>query len=64
MGIEQTQMFHENLMDVFRHTVNQQIELAENPDRQGYRKKPFSLPGDRKKSKKWDNRLIFFKSDE
>lgn len=65
MGVEDTSHQHENLMDVFRHTVNQQIELARDPNRQGYRKKPFSLPEERKISKKWDNRLLFFKdSDE
>lgn len=60
MGLEKTEAYHENLMEVFRHTVNQQIELASDPNRQGYRKKPFSLPEERKISKKWDNRLIFF----
>ncbi len=65
MGVESTGDAHENLMDVFRHTVNQQIELAKDPERQGYRKKPFSLPEERKISKKWDSRLLFFKdSDE
>ena len=65
MGIESTGKAHENLMDVFRYTVNQQIELAKDPERQGYRKKPFSLPEERKISKKWDHRLLFFKdSDE
>jgi DTW domain-containing protein YfiP len=61
MGIESTSEFHENLMDVFRVTVNQQIELALDPNRQGYRKKPFSIPTDRKISKKWESRLLFFK---
>lgn len=65
MEVENTGVAHENLMDVFRHTVNQQIELAKDPERQGYRKKPFSLPEERKISKKWDSRLLFFKdSDE
>ena len=65
MGMEKTSSHHENLMDVFRHTVNQQMDLAKDPARQGYRKKPFSLPEDRKISKKWDQRLLFFKeSDE
>lgn len=64
MKIENTMDFHENLMDVFRYTVNQQVELASDPQRQGYRKKPFTLPEERKISKKWDNRLLFFKSDE
>lgn len=61
MGIEKTGDSHENLMEVFRYTVNQQMELAKDPERQGYRKKPFSEPTDRKISKKWESRLLFFK---
>lgn len=64
MGLECTEKWHENLMDVFRYTVNQQMELAEDPSRQGYRKKPFTEPQERKISKKWENRLLFFNSDE
>ena len=62
MGIEECCGQEENLMEVFRYTVNQQIELSQDPSRQAYRKKPFSLPQNRKISKKWDNRLLFFKS--
>lgn len=64
MKIEMTNDCHENLMDVFRYTVNQQLELANDPNRQGYRKKPFSTPEKRKNSKKWESRLLFFRSDE
>lgn len=65
LEIEKTMGEEENLMEVFRQTVKQQMELAQDPDRQGYRKKPFSLPGERKISKKWQSRLLFFKdSDE
>lgn len=60
MGIEMTEGKEENLMEVFRYTVEQQIELASDPNRQGYRKKPFSLPENRKISRKWDSRLLFF----
>lgn len=60
MGIEKTDGREENLMEVFRYTVKQQIELASDPNRQGYRKKPFSLPENRKISRKWDSRLLFF----
>jgi DTW domain-containing protein YfiP len=63
MGIENTLDQHDNLMDVFRHTVHQQLELAKDPLRQGYRKKPFSVPNERKISKKWQDRLLFFKPD-
>lgn len=64
MGLEKTGIAHENLMEVFRHTVNQQIELASDPDRQGYRKKPFSMAHERKISKKWKDRLLFFKGPD
>lgn len=61
MGVENTTDVHENLMDVFRKTVEQQIEIAADPNREGYRKKPFSVPSERKISKKWEGRLLFFK---
>lgn len=64
MGLENTKNAHENLMDVFRYTVKQQIELASDPKRQGYRKKPFSLPENRKISRKWENRLLFFNNSD
>lgn len=63
MGLESTNPAHENLMDVFRATVDKQIEIAKDPERQGYRRKPFSLPEDRKISKKWASRLLFFKGE-
>ena len=63
-GREDTQSMEENLMMVFRKIVQQQIELAQDPNRKGYRKKPFSLPTSRKISKKWDNRLLFFKGKD
>lgn len=62
LAVEQTGHDHENLMEVFRYTVEQQISLASDPNRSGYRKKPFSVPEDRKISKKWEDRLLFFKS--
>lgn len=58
---EKTQGMEENLMEVFRKTVQQQIEIASDPSRQGYRKKPFKLSSDRKISKKWGHRLLFFR---
>jgi hypothetical protein len=61
LGTEKTDGAEENLMDVFRRTVQQQIELAQDPTRQGYRKKPFKLSSDRKISKKWGHRLLFFR---
>lgn len=64
MNLESTVEAHENLMDVFRYTVGQQMDLAKDPSRQGYRKKPFREPLERKISIKWQSRLLFFKSDE
>lgn len=64
MGIEKLGGAQDNLMDVFRATVEQQLQLAADPTRAGYRKKPFSPPQERKVSKKWQSRLLFFNSDE
>lgn len=63
LKIENTAGKEENLMDVFRETVKLQVELASDPDRQAYRKKPLSLPGNRKISKKWESRLLYFKPE-
>lgn len=59
-GVEKTEAKEENLMEVFRKTVEQQIDCAQAPG-EGYRKKPFSLPENRKTSKKWSKRLLFFR---
>lgn len=59
-GVEDTLRKEENLMEVFRKTVDQQIECAKEPGA-GYRRKPFSLPEERKTSKKWSKRLLFFR---
>ena len=64
LGKESTRGSEENLMEVFRQTVKLQIELAQDPARQGYRKKPFKLSGERKISKKWEHRLLFFRESE
>ena len=61
LGIEDTSGREKNLMDVFKYTVNQQIELAKDSSRQGYRKKPFKVSSERKISKKWESRLLFFR---
>ena len=61
LGKEATAGQEENLMDVFRKTVEQQMALAQDPNRQSYRKKAFSIPANRKISKKWDHRLLFFR---
>jgi DTW domain-containing protein len=62
LGMEKTAGAEENLMTVFRKTVDQQVALASDPERVAYRKKPLTLPEDRKISKKWSERLLFFKS--
>lgn len=61
IGVEKTYGAEDNLMDVFRQTVSKQIECAEDLEGRGYRRKPFSLPDDRKISKKWQSRLLFFR---
>lgn len=63
LKVEVTNGHEENLMSVFRKTVAQQIELASDTTRPGYRRRPFSLPENRKISKKYSERLLFFKSD-
>lgn len=62
LGQEETAVQQENLMAVFHHTVERQMQLAQDPAHPGYRKKPFSLPQERKISKKWEKRLLFFRS--
>jgi DTW domain-containing protein YfiP len=64
MGIENTFGAEENLMHVFRYTVKQQLNLAQDPLRTGYRRKPYSPSSKRRSSKKWENRSVFFNSDE
>lgn len=63
LGVEQTSPAEENLLEVFRHTVKQQSDCAADPERSAYRKKPFSLPEERKVSKKWEKRLLFFRPE-
>lgn len=63
LGLENTAGNEENLIEVFSKTVDQQINLAQDPERQGYRRKAFSLPSERKISKKWEKRLLFFRKD-
>ncbi len=62
LGLEKTQGAEENLMEVFRKSVDRQIELASDPEKQRYRPKPFRLAHERKQSKKWLDRLVFFRS--
>ncbi len=59
-GLEATAGAEENLMAVFRKTVQLQLDLAADPNHRSYRQRPFTPPGERKISKKWQNRLLFF----
>ncbi len=61
-GIEDSKSQEENLMRVFKATVNKQVEISANPNNQGYRRRPSTPPEARKISKKWCHRLLFFKS--
>lgn len=63
LQVEKTGGAEENLMSVFRHTVNEQIKIAQNPGEQGYRRRAYSAGDERKISKKWNERLIFFKDE-
>lgn len=62
LGLEQTENQEENLMEVFRETVKQQLEAAADLERSRYRAKPFVEPHLRKISKKWGHRNVFFKN--
>lgn len=61
IGIEQSNGAEENLMDVFRQTVRQHIDFANDPNRQAYRHNPLKDPSERKLSKRWDRWPLFFK---
>lgn len=62
LGLEKTEGHEENLMEVFRETVKQQLEAAADLERSRYRAKPFVEPHLRKISKKWGWRNVFFKT--
>lgn len=62
LGLEATAGKEENLMTVFRRTVAQQVELAADPARNRYRPKPYRPASERRISKKWSDRALFFKS--
>jgi DTW domain-containing protein YfiP len=62
LGLEATGGKEENLMEVFRKTVRQQMELAQDPTKNRYRPKAYRAPEERKISRKWEERSVFFKS--
>jgi len=64
LGFEKLEGKQENLMDVFRKTVSQALALAQDPAQNGYRRKAYRPPSERKISKKWEGRLLFFKGSE
>jgi DTW domain-containing protein len=64
LGIECTEGKEENLMDVFQKTVDLQIAIAKGPITVGYRRRPYREPSERKASRKWESRLLFFKDGE
>jgi DTW domain-containing protein len=64
LGLESSGQAHDNLMQVFRHTVTQQLELAQDPAQAGYRKRAYKPHAARRTSKKWEQRLLFFRSGE
>lgn len=62
LGLEATGGAEENLMEVFRKTVRQQMELAADPTKNRYRPKPYRPPEERTISRKWSDRAVFFKN--
>lgn len=60
LGMEHTEGREENLMEVFRKTVERQLEFALDPSREGYRKSPYKPPAERNPSRRWRDRPLFF----
>ena len=60
LGFEKTDGMEENLMFVFRKTVQQQIEFAGDESRQRYRKNPLRPSAERTVSKRWNRHPLFF----
>ena len=51
------------MTDFLSKIVEFQIECAKDPDRNSYRKKPYSTTSRRSKAKKWEKRSIFFREE-
>jgi DTW domain-containing protein YfiP len=47
----------------FREMIKFQIDCANNPNLQGYRKKAYTPPSERKKSKKYNSKRLVFRND-
>jgi DTW domain-containing protein YfiP len=60
LGAEVPETPVNNLTDIFGKMVERQVQIASDPSLQGYRRKSYSAPTDRKKSKKWEKRSLFY----
>ncbi len=60
LGIEESGTPIDHLTEVFGKMVERQIQIASDPALQGYRRNSYSTPTDRKKSKKWETRSLFY----
>lgn len=60
LGLEDSLTPVDHLTLVFAKMVERQIQIASDPSLQGYRRKSYSAPTDRKKSKKWEKRSLFY----
>lgn len=60
LGLEKGDAPIDNLTDIFSKMVERQIQIASDPNLQGYRRKSYSAPAERTKSKKWEKRSLFY----
>ncbi len=60
LGCETNESPIKNLTDIFSKMVERQVEIASDPTLQGYRRKSYSAPATRTKSKKWEKRSLFY----
>lgn len=52
---------HDILLKVFQEVIDYQVKCANDPNLKSYRgKRGYSTPEERRKSKKWDERSLFF----
>ncbi len=59
VGEENTDGAHRVLLDVLDALVKQQMECASDPNRGGYRRRPYRPASERTPSKKWETRKFF-----
>lgn len=60
LGTETKNIPVDNLTEAFKAMVQKQIDIASDPNLQGYRRKSYSTPKERSKSKKWEKRSMFY----